>query len=405
MQVTAPAAPVTTAAQTASAKPASAGPAAFASLLQQSRSAQAAPPEAGAPEADAVAGSEADSSDTPAAENTAFKPRLKPVDKAGPPRRAEHGTKASEGQAPTAAVSADDKTESARAKRSDTPVADPALAAWLAVPHQPPPGEAAAAREPATLETSTTPVADGKAADTLPGTVADDAASALQDKAAADMQARLETATASQQNLAPWATTARADKVAMQGAAQPALEDTRNLKAAATDATAGAAALGAAAFNPLLARARESAPPLSVNLPTPLTSPEFAQALGVQMSVLASDGVQRAELHLNPAEMGPVSVQIVIDGSSARVDFGADLAATRHAIEAGLPELAGALRDAGFTLAGGGVSQHAGGRSGSRETPADSGNGSRRVDEAGSSPVQAAPQRRAVAAGGVDLYA
>ena len=73
--------------------------------------------------------------------------------------------------------------------------------------------------------------------------------------------------------------------------------------------------------------------------------------------------MQQAELHLNPAEMGPVSIHISLDGTAARVDFGADVAATREAIERGLPELASALRDAGFTLAGGGVSQHAGGRS------------------------------------------
>ena len=66
-------------------------------------------------------------------------------------------------------------------------------------------------------------------------------------------------------------------------------------------------------------------------LPTPLHAPDFAQALGVQLSVLASDGVQHAELHLNPAEMGPVSVQIAIDGTQAQVDFGADMAATRQA--------------------------------------------------------------------------
>ena len=92
---------------------------------------------------------------------------------------------------------------------------------------------------------------------------------------------------------------------------------------------------------------------------TPLTAPEVRPGrFAVQVSVLAKDGVQRAELHLNPAEMGPVSVQIVMDGTQARIDFGADSAATRQAIEAGLPELASALRDAGFTLAGGGVSQH-----------------------------------------------
>jgi len=105
--------------------------------------------------------------------------------------------------------------------------------------------------------------------------------------------------------------------------------------------------------------------------------------------------------------MGPVSVQIVMDGTQARIDFGADVAATRHAIEAGLPELASALRDAGFTLAGGGVSQHAGGRQGS------DGDGARRDGGAARSGVSAIDGsdstsrvvRMRVAAGGVDVYA
>ena len=71
-----------------------------------------------------------------------------------------------------------------------------------------------------------------------------------------------------------------------------------------------------------------------------MESPDFAEAFGVQVSLLARDGVQEAELHLNPAEMGPVSVQIVLDGERARIDFGAQAAATRAAIEASLPELA-----------------------------------------------------------------
>ena len=103
---------------------------------------------------------------------------------------------------------------------------------------------------------------------------------------------------------------------------------------------------------------------LTVQVATPTDAPEFREALGVQVSLLARDGVQSAELHLNPAEMGPISVHIVMDGAQARVDFGADSANTRELIESGLPELAAALRDAGFTLAGGGVSQHSAGSQG-----------------------------------------
>jgi flagellar hook-length control protein FliK len=104
--------------------------------------------------------------------------------------------------------------------------------------------------------------------------------------------------------------------------------------------------------------------------------------------------------------MGPVSVQIVMDGTQARVDFGADMVATRQAIEAGLPELASALRDAGFTLAGGGVSQHTGG-GGDGGDAANAGGDPDRRRSVGAVTVQqvGAAARRVVTAGGVDLFA
>jgi flagellar hook-length control protein FliK len=160
-------------------------------------------------------------------------------------------------------------------------------------------------------------------------------------------------------------------------------------------------ALGAAAQVPTAARAAEAAAPVSVNLPTPATAPEFAQSLGVQVSVLARGGVQQAELHLNPADMGPISVQIALDGTQAQVNFGADSAATRQIIESGLPELAAALRDAGFTLSGGGVQGQARGRG-------EGGTGEHGSGREGTpSETEVTPQRvnARVAAGGVDLYA
>jgi flagellar hook-length control protein FliK len=69
--------------------------------------------------------------------------------------------------------------------------------------------------------------------------------------------------------------------------------------------------------------------------------------------------VQRAELQLNPAEMGPVTVQIVLDGNQAQVSFQAQQAETRQALEQSLPELAAALQGQGLTLSGGGVFQQA----------------------------------------------
>jgi flagellar hook-length control protein FliK len=103
------------------------------------------------------------------------------------------------------------------------------------------------------------------------------------------------------------------------------------------------------------ATANTAAAPFEAQLAAAIDSAAFAPALANQVTWLAGEGVQQARIHLNPAEMGPLSVKIVLDGSQARIDFSADLVATRNAIEASLPTLAAALNDQGLTLAGGGV--------------------------------------------------
>lgn len=81
----------------------------------------------------------------------------------------------------------------------------------------------------------------------------------------------------------------------------------------------------------------------------------FAPALGATLATFVRQGIEHARLHLNPAEMGPVAVQIRLDGQAAQVLMSAAHADTRAALEQALPTLAGALREAGLTLAGGGV--------------------------------------------------
>jgi flagellar hook-length control protein FliK len=152
---------------------------------------------------------------------------------------------------------------------------------------------------------------------------------------------------------------------------------------------------------------------VTVNLATPATSAEFRAALGAQVSWFARAGVQQAELHLNPADMGPVSIQIVLDGQQAQVNFGADSALTRQIIESGMPELAGALRDAGLTLTGGGVSQHSGGQRQDANGHGAPGGSASNVQPSGTvvdetMQAQAVQARRSVvrsAMGGIDLYA
>ena len=154
---------------------------------------------------------------------------------------------------------------------------------------------------------------------------------------------------------------------------------------------------------PAASRRRPPPRPSTLALATPIDAPDFAAALGVQVSLLAQDGVQHAELHLRPAETGPVSIHIAVEGTTARVDFGADFAATREAIERGLPELASALREAGLTLTGGGVSQHAGSRQDGGEGTTRPAPG--RIAVGAVQPATTARMATRTAAGGIDLYA
>ena len=93
------------------------------------------------------------------------------------------------------------------------------------------------------------------------------------------------------------------------------------------------------------------------SISVPVHESGFGAALGAQVSLLARGGLHEARLQLNPAEMGPITVQIALEGATARVHFQADLLATREVIEASLPALASSLRESGLTLTGGGVSQ------------------------------------------------
>jgi len=108
-----------------------------------------------------------------------------------------------------------------------------------------------------------------------------------------------------------------------------------------------------------------------------IEEPEFGHSLGHQVALWVSDGVREAKLQLHPAELGPVTVQIALDGQAAHVEFTAAVAQTRASIEHSLPALAAALRESGFTLAGGGVSSQSAGGGDARREPGARGTGNR----------------------------
>jgi len=98
---------------------------------------------------------------------------------------------------------------------------------------------------------------------------------------------------------------------------------------------------------------------------TPVNHPGFGEAVGVTISQLARNGVHEARLQLNPAELGPVSVHIAMNGQEARIELGAAQAQTRAMLDASLPALTEAFRADGLVLAASQVSDWQDPRAGS----------------------------------------
>ena len=149
----------------------------------------------------------------------------------------------------------------------------------------------------------------------------------------------------------------------------------------------------------------EIAPPFQAELKAALGTSEFASNLGSQLSVLVRDGIEHAQLKLNPAEMGPIEVRIRLDGTQAQVDFSAAHAATRQALQDAVPALASALLDNGLTLTGGGVfEQPREPRGEARRDLPNGGAATGTTTREGAGP-DTSPPRMPRARGVVDLYA
>lgn len=162
----------------------------------------------------------------------------------------------------------------------------------------------------------------------------------------------------------------------VQGARPAASPDPQTLLSAAVQAmtTAVAATPAVVVGSPVVA-------PAQAVIQTPVTQPGFSDEVVVALvrqAGQAAQGRQEVTLHLNPVEMGPVSVSIELNGSAARIEFGASEALTRHHLEAALPGLTDALQAEGLSLVHGSVHKV------SRDSLAASAAGSGGSDLAGS---------------------
>lgn len=141
---------------------------------------------------------------------------------------------------------------------------------------------------------------------------------------------------------------AQAQTPADAQAAPQALPDMASLTGGWATAPAPAAAQGPAVAAPLY----------QAELPSRPGDAAFAGDLAAQVTVLVEGGFQQAELRLNPADLGPIQIQLNVSAQTqtADISFSAVHGLTRESIERALPELRDMLEAQGLSLGQTGVS-------------------------------------------------
>ncbi|MBH8579885.1 flagellar hook-length control protein FliK [Bisbaumannia pacifica] len=194
-------------------------------------------------------------------------------------------------------------------------------------------------------------------------------------------------------------------------ALDPGLSRTIGIEAGLPGASQGGAAAPQAGLSQGLSQGLPQGltAPATASLSAPVATQAWEQQLGQQLVGLAQRGGQ-VELHLHPAELGPLSVSLKLGDQGAQAQFLSAHAQVRQAVEQALPQLREALAEQGIQLADTSVGEQRGerhdgflaqGESGAR---GDEFQGDEASVLAGDSGRQAASLAASLR-GGVDLFA
>jgi len=146
-----------------------------------------------------------------------------------------------------------------------------------------------------------------------------------------------------------------AAQVAGDGARQSLDAYRQETLLAARSAPAPTVDTPATAFNALLAEVTTtgSVPRVSV----PVGEPGWARAVGEQLVWHVSQNIQSASLRLNPQHLGPLEMQVQMDGDKATLAFASQHAVVREALESALPRLREMFAQGGLEIIDVNVSQ------------------------------------------------
>jgi flagellar hook-length control protein FliK len=189
-------------------------------------------------------------------------------------------------------------------------------------------------------------------------------------------------------------------------------DDRAQFAALQLDATPGANLVTGTAVHASGTHSMVSAGPSAILLvPTPVDSPAWSKDFGQHVIRLAADGQTTAEIHLNPADWGPIRVSIDIKDQDATLQFSAEHLHTREALENALPRLremfaAGSLTLADANVTGQSPSQHFSDTKGQRfdQSTAAAGN-ARSLTLEVAEPTMVASHRPTVGRSRIDLFA
>lgn len=169
------------------------------------------------------------------------------------------------------------------------------------------------------------------------------------------------------------------------------------------DALTGAVgAVPAASPDTTTAAATSSSQATPSAIAVPPGSSGWNEAVGERVLWLIGNRISAAQLSLNPPDLGPLEVRIVLDGDKAQMHFASAHAPVREALEGALPRLKEMLAEAGIQLLDAGVRDAWSGGAHNAPAAAIEPVPSAEVDE---SPVSGGSASVRVAEGLLDLYA
>lgn len=103
-------------------------------------------------------------------------------------------------------------------------------------------------------------------------------------------------------------------------------------------------------LNPARQEAPLSSTTKPASLPTPLHSEQWPAQFGEKLVWLAKSEVQTAQISINPPQLGPIQINLTLNGDQATAVFASPHAEVRNAIENAMPQLKEMLSSAGINL-------------------------------------------------------